>query len=55
MVTGGFVLDIAQEKGLAGYARNGRGGSVTIFVQGAEARVKDGLGSKRGALRPTKD
>ncbi len=42
-----FLLDIAQEKGLAGYARNERDGSVTVLVQGAEARVKEFLAKAR--------
>ncbi len=48
----GFVLDIAQEKGLAGYARNERGGSVTILVQGAEVRVKEFLVKARNPPPP---
>ncbi|NHV97639.1 MAG: hypothetical protein HA494_07655 [Thaumarchaeota archaeon] len=32
-----FVLDSAQELGVAGYVRNERDGSVTVFAQGDEA------------------
>jgi len=31
-----YVLDLAQEEGLAGYVKNENDGSVTIFVQGNE-------------------
>jgi acylphosphatase len=47
-----FVLDVAQEKGLAGYARNERDGSVTILVQGAEAEVKEFLAKARNPPPP---
>ncbi len=38
-----FLLDLAQEKELAGYAKNERDGSVKILVQGDESRVKEFL------------
>jgi acylphosphatase len=34
------VLDSAQELGLSGYVRNGKDGSVTVFVQGDDAAVE---------------
>jgi acylphosphatase len=34
-----YLLDIAQEQGLAGYVRNEKDGSVTIFVQGSAEKV----------------
>ncbi len=42
-----FLLDLAQEKELAGYARNERDGSVKILVQGDEARVKEFLANAK--------
>jgi acylphosphatase len=47
-----FVLDLAQEERLAGYARNERDGSVTILVQGAETRVKEFLAKARNPPPP---
>jgi acylphosphatase len=38
-----YILDLAQEKGLAGYVRNEKDGSVTIFVQGEEKILSDFL------------
>jgi len=34
-----YVLDLAQEEGLAGYVKNENDGSVTIFVQGNETAL----------------
>jgi acylphosphatase len=34
-----YLLDIAQEQGLAGYVRNEKDGTVTIFVQGRAEKV----------------
>lgn len=47
-----FVLDVAQEMGLAGYAKNERDGSVTILVQGADAGVKEFVSKARNPTPP---
>jgi acylphosphatase len=37
------VLDVAQELGIAGYARNGKDGSVIIFAQAEEEMLESFL------------
>ncbi len=39
----GFLLDLAQDMGLAGFVENRRDGSVLVFVQGSEGSVRDFL------------
>ncbi len=36
----GFLLDLAQDMGLAGFVENRRDGSVLVFVQGSEGSVR---------------
>jgi len=38
-----FVLDIAQEFGIAGYVKNEKDGSVTVFAQGEEPQLNQFL------------
>ncbi|MFB0543626.1 MAG: acylphosphatase [Candidatus Bathyarchaeia archaeon] len=46
-----FVLDVAQERGLAGYVVNERDGSVTIFAQGEDEVLKGFLDIIKKPLR----
>jgi len=47
-----FVLENAQELGVDGYVRNEKDGSVSVFVQGDEALVKQFLERIREPPRP---
>lgn len=42
-----YILDLAQERRLAGQVGNNRDGGVTLFVQGEEERVQDFLKQAR--------
>ncbi len=47
-----FVLDTAQELGVAGYVRNEGDGSVAIFAQGDEVKLKEFLEKTRSPPSP---
>ena len=48
----GFVLDSAQELGVAGYVRNERDGSVKVFAQGDEAVLEKFVERLKSPLPP---
>ena len=49
-----YLLDAAQELGLSGYVENKPDGTVYIFIQGPEEKVKDFLDKARKPSYPAK-
>lgn len=49
-----YILSVAQELGLAGFVENKPGGSVQIFIQGAEEKIKGFLEKALNPAYPAK-
>ncbi|MEM2094790.1 MAG: acylphosphatase [Candidatus Bathyarchaeia archaeon] len=47
-----YILRLAQELGIAGYVKNRRDGSVEVFAQGYESRLKEFMDRIRKPRQP---